>query len=75
MEQDWSRQQWWQGLVEQKVEQNWLSEASVRQKLLKELGEARFCFDISSLLGCQEGDSSLSSRAWSLGARYWLDAQ
>jgi hypothetical protein len=30
LEEDWSRQRWWQGLVEQKVEQQWLSAASVR---------------------------------------------
>ena len=74
LEEDWSRQRWWQSLVEQKVEQHWLAVASVRQKVIKELGEARFCFDVSGLLGCQEGDSPLSSRAWALGARYRLGA-
>jgi hypothetical protein len=74
LEEDWSRQRWWQSLVEQKAEQQWLSAASVRQKVFKELGEARFCFDVSCLLGCQEGDSPLSSRAWALGARYRLGA-
>ena len=38
LEEDWSRQRWWQGLVEQKVEQQWLSAASVRQKVVEELG-------------------------------------
>ena len=72
LEEDWSKQRWWQGLVEQRVEQKWLSTATLRQRVLKELGEARFCFDVSGLLGCQVGDSPLSSRAWSLSARYRL---
>ena len=70
LEEDWSRQSWWQGLVEQQVEKSWLSAAPVRHRVLKELGEARFCFDVSGLLGHPEGESGLSSRAWVLGARY-----
>ena len=58
------------------MEQQWLSAASVRQNGIKELGQVRFCFDVPGLLGCQEGDSPLSSRAWVrvLGTRCRLGA-
>ena len=69
---EWTQQQWWQGMVDLHAAKSWESRASVRMRALKHLGGARFCSDVTSLLGSTDGESELSSRAWSLCMRYRL---
>ena len=73
MRRDWTRQSWWQSLVNAQVEKAWSAAAPLRARKLKDLNAARTCCDVSDLLGSEDGEEeALSSHAWRLLMRFKL---
>ena len=62
----WTKQRWWQGQVDARMEAHFKLNAPERLRALQALNAAHRATDISSLVGAEDGPISLASRPWTL---------
>ena len=65
----WTKQRWWQGQVDARMEAHFKLDAPDRLRALQALKAAHRATDISSLVGAEDGPISLASRPWTLLTR------
>ena len=68
----WTKQKWWQEQVHTQKDAHFKLNATDRLRALQALNSAHRATDITSLVGAEDGPISLSSRPWTLLARFRL---
>ena len=70
IEAEMSKQRWWQNIFNDAIEVRFRNVACLRLHVLQKLSAAHSAVDVTSLVSGQEEPTSVSSRAWTLLARY-----
>ena len=65
-----TKQRWWQNIFNNAIEVQFLNMASLRLRALQKLSAAHIAVDVTSLVAGHDDPVSVSSRAWTLLARY-----
>ena len=68
----WTKQKWWQGLVDGLVEHRFKEKAPLRLRAIQILNAAHMAVDISALVTSDEGPVHITSRSWTLLTRLRL---